>query len=372
MRRQVAAAEARIGDAEPSVVAADDAEARRDPGQRLRARPAGPVLPHLRRARRRPAPTSSMRASTPPATAWRSTICWSRTRSGRPYADRRLRARLVKAVEAALTRGDAARRPRRRRCRAAEPRSRSRRRWSIAEKASTRTTVVEVNARDRRGPARPPGARHPRRRACSVHSAHIATYGERAVDVFYLTRSRREEADGADDRRRCARRCSPRRARQAQPRRLTGKRAPPSGEALAVKSREPQPRSGAGGGGGGGGGGGQVRVARITVPSGQVCVAGGGGGGGGGGGLLDHRRAAPAPNLPRRVRPKVRGSPRKAPNSWVERVTEAVRRTARRSCPPPWSGASNATCMIILVEQVLRPQLDRPALVAAAQADAAR
>ncbi|MGN6154664.1 MAG: hypothetical protein ACTHN4_02890, partial [Sphingomicrobium sp.] len=45
------------------------------------------------------------------------------------------------------------------------------------------------------------------------------------------------------------------------------------------------PRSGAGGGGGGGGGGaGHVSVARITVPSGHVCVAGGGGGGGGGGG----------------------------------------------------------------------------------------
>ena len=46
-----------------------------------------------------------------------------------------------------------------------------------------------------------------------------------------------------------------------------------------------RPRSGAGAGGGGGGGGaGQASVARITVPSGQVCVAGGAGGGGGGGG----------------------------------------------------------------------------------------
>ncbi len=35
------------------------------------------------------------------------------------------------------------------------------------------------------------------------------------------------------------------------------------------------------GGGGGGGGNGQASVARITEPSGQVCVGGGGGGGGG-------------------------------------------------------------------------------------------
>jgi len=52
--------------------------------------------------------------------------------------------------------------------------------------ASSRYTVVEVNARDRAallsGLA---GALYEGRAA--VHSAHIATYGERAVDVFYLT-----------------------------------------------------------------------------------------------------------------------------------------------------------------------------------------
>ena len=56
----------------------------------------------------------------------------------------------------------------------------------VADKASTRTTVVEVNARDR------PGllarlARVIHAGGHQLHSAHIATYGERAVDVFYLT-----------------------------------------------------------------------------------------------------------------------------------------------------------------------------------------
>jgi [protein-PII] uridylyltransferase len=56
----------------------------------------------------------------------------------------------------------------------------------IDNAASSRYTVVEVNARDRAallsGLAR---AFYEARAA--VHSAHIATYGERAVDVFYLT-----------------------------------------------------------------------------------------------------------------------------------------------------------------------------------------
>jgi [protein-PII] uridylyltransferase len=56
----------------------------------------------------------------------------------------------------------------------------------IDNNASSRYTVVEVNARDRAallsGLAR---AFHDSR--VTVHSAHIATYGERAVDVFYLT-----------------------------------------------------------------------------------------------------------------------------------------------------------------------------------------
>jgi [protein-PII] uridylyltransferase len=56
----------------------------------------------------------------------------------------------------------------------------------VDESASSRYTVIEVNARDRAallsGLAR---ALYVSR--VTVHSAHIATYGERAVDVFYLT-----------------------------------------------------------------------------------------------------------------------------------------------------------------------------------------
>ncbi|MFL6844884.1 MAG: [protein-PII] uridylyltransferase [Allosphingosinicella sp.] len=56
----------------------------------------------------------------------------------------------------------------------------------VDNEASSRYTVVEVNARDRAallsGLA---GALYESKLA--IHSAHIATYGERAVDVFYLT-----------------------------------------------------------------------------------------------------------------------------------------------------------------------------------------
>ena len=68
---------------------------------------------------------------------------------------------------------------------------------AIADSASSRTTVVEVNARDRPALlAALAGAIH-----ClghRIHSAHIATYGERAVDVFYLTRADGRKLAAAD------------------------------------------------------------------------------------------------------------------------------------------------------------------------------
>ena len=52
--------------------------------------------------------------------------------------------------------------------------------------ASNRFTVIEVNARDR--PALLSRlARTLFEAKLMVHSAHIATYGERAIDTFYVT-----------------------------------------------------------------------------------------------------------------------------------------------------------------------------------------
>jgi [protein-PII] uridylyltransferase len=104
---------------------------------------------------------------------------------GQPYRDRRQRTRLVRAVEAALESADPPPLP------STEPQGRTNAfdvapSVAIAERASSRTTVVEVNARDRPALlAALAAAIH--RCGHTIHSAHIATYGERAVDVFYLT-----------------------------------------------------------------------------------------------------------------------------------------------------------------------------------------
>jgi [protein-PII] uridylyltransferase len=104
---------------------------------------------------------------------------------GQAYRDRRQRARLAKAVDHALTSAEPPPLP------SAEPPRRTSAfevapSVAIAERASTRTTVVEVNGRDRPALlAALAAAIH--RCGHTIHSAHIATYGERAVDVFYLT-----------------------------------------------------------------------------------------------------------------------------------------------------------------------------------------
>jgi [protein-PII] uridylyltransferase len=105
---------------------------------------------------------------------------------GKAYEDARLRKRLANAVDKAL-RADAepalpkaGELPVRERAFAVAPRV------LLSDKASSRTTVVEVNARDRPGLlARLAHVIHAA--GHQLHSAHIATYGERAVDVFYLT-----------------------------------------------------------------------------------------------------------------------------------------------------------------------------------------
>ncbi|MDP1908128.1 MAG: bifunctional uridylyltransferase/uridylyl-removing protein, partial [Hyphomicrobium sp.] len=103
-----------------------------------------------------------------------------------PYTDRKLRGRLVKAIERALVADQLPPPP------ATQPLARRRAAFAVApsvvvaERASTRTTVVEVNARDREGLlARLALAIHDQ--GHQIHSAHIATYGDRAVDTFYLT-----------------------------------------------------------------------------------------------------------------------------------------------------------------------------------------
>jgi [protein-PII] uridylyltransferase len=106
---------------------------------------------------------------------------------GQPYSERRQRGRLARAVESALASAAPPPLP------SAEPPRRTTAfhvapSVAIAERASSRTTVVEVNARDRPALlAALAAAIHD----CghTIHSAHIATYGERAVDVFYVAGS---------------------------------------------------------------------------------------------------------------------------------------------------------------------------------------
>jgi [protein-PII] uridylyltransferase len=107
---------------------------------------------------------------------------------GQTYSDRRLRSRLVRSVEDALTSPSPPALPSTDR---GHPRGSAFEvapYVAIADRASTRTTVVEVNARDRPALlAALAAAIHDE--GHRIHSAHIATYGERAVDVFYLTRA---------------------------------------------------------------------------------------------------------------------------------------------------------------------------------------
>ncbi|MGI4876409.1 MAG: hypothetical protein ACRYG4_02860, partial [Janthinobacterium lividum] len=115
---------------------------------------------------------------------------------GNPFAESQQLARLRRAIDDVLT-GKlrladrlAARPLARRRAEAfrVEPNV------LIDNKASNRYTVLEVNALDR--PALLYSLTHALFSArLTIHSAHIATYGERAVDVFYLTDLTGEKID---------------------------------------------------------------------------------------------------------------------------------------------------------------------------------
>ncbi len=107
---------------------------------------------------------------------------------GRPFDDAGQLTRLKQAIEDALAnRGKLADRLK------AKPLPRARAEAFniepnvlIDNRASNRFTVVEVNARDR--PALLNQLAHTLFQSrVTIHSAHVATYGERAVDTFYLT-----------------------------------------------------------------------------------------------------------------------------------------------------------------------------------------
>jgi len=193
--RQVAAAEAHIGDAVPNVEVADDSESG---ATRISVfTPDREALFYRICAGLAAAGANIIDArihTTRDGMALDNLLVLDAR--GQPYGDRRLRQRLAKAIEGALASPSLPPVPA-----AGAQRGASAFEVApsvaIAERASSRTTVVEVNARDR--PALLAGlaaAIH----GCGhiVHSAHIATYGERAVDVFYLTRVDGKKLD-ADD-----------------------------------------------------------------------------------------------------------------------------------------------------------------------------
>ena len=183
--RQVAAAEARIGEPVPSIVAESD------PGSSAtRISVFAPDRPGL--FYRIAAALSGAGASIVDARIHTTrdgmaldNLLVTDAR-GRAYDDPRLRKRLIEAVKRALLAPEEPPPPAPEPLPTRETAFRVAPRVLIAEKASSRTTVVEVNARDRPGLlARLAHVIHAA--GHELHSAHIATYGERAVDVFYLT-----------------------------------------------------------------------------------------------------------------------------------------------------------------------------------------
>jgi len=194
--RQVATAEAHIGEAQPSVIAADD----RDSGAtRISVfTPDCEGLFYRICAGLAAAGANIIDArihTTRDGMALDNLLVLDAR--GRPYADARLRNRLVRSVETALTAKDPPPLPVTERGSPRNVAFRVAPSIAVADRASNRTTVVEVNALDRPALlAALAAAIH--RLGHQIHSAHIATYGERAVDVFYLTRADGKKLDGPD------------------------------------------------------------------------------------------------------------------------------------------------------------------------------
>ena len=193
--KQVAAAEARIGDPTPSVVVDDDPESGATRVSVFTPDREGLFYRICAGLASAGANILDARIHTTRDGMALDNLLVLDSRS-RPYVDRRLRSRLVGSVAAALTTPEtpallAAETARRSIAFEVAPSV------AIADRASTRTTVVEVNARDR--PALLAGlAAAIHAQGHRIHSAHIATYGERAVDVFYLTSADGKKLDQED------------------------------------------------------------------------------------------------------------------------------------------------------------------------------
>ncbi len=184
---QVATAEAHIGEAEPSVVAASDTVSGMTRISVFSADRPGLFYRIAAALSGAGASIVDARIHTTRDGMALDNLLVTDSR-GKAYEDGRLRKRIASAIDKALRAdqeppqppiGDL---PSREQAFLVAPRA------LVSDKASSRTTVVEVNARDRPGLlARLAYVIHSA--GHQLHSAHIATYGERAVDVFYLTGS---------------------------------------------------------------------------------------------------------------------------------------------------------------------------------------
>ncbi|MBB3764635.1 [protein-PII] uridylyltransferase [Sphingomicrobium lutaoense] len=118
---------------------------------------------------------------------------------GRAYRDRRRKDRLTAALDAVLSDTEVPAPPPFTEMSARDEAFRIAPAAMVAPAASTRFTVIEVHARDR--PALLARLAHAIfDSGAIVHSAHVTTYGERAVDTFYLTGQdgRKLSADAAE------------------------------------------------------------------------------------------------------------------------------------------------------------------------------
>ena len=184
--RQVATAEARIGDSVPSVVAENDADSNATRISVFTPDREGLFFRICAGLAAAGANIIDARVhTTRDGMALDNLLVLDS--QGRAYSDRRLRGRLVRSVEAALNSAQPPRLPAGERSGSRAAAFRIAPSVVIAERASSRTTVVEVNALDRVA-LLAALARAIHDSGHRIHSAHIATYGERAVDVFYLTR----------------------------------------------------------------------------------------------------------------------------------------------------------------------------------------